>query len=126
MTAIAVSRYVTTVTRMLLLLLMIMMMTEMTLTRGQLTGEPLVHRADDDASALATRLKAFHKETQPVIDYYSKQGKVGTIDATQAMTKVSRGPSPGPTLSGCRILRLRIGTGDDCLLPVKRDSTPRW
>lgn len=39
----------------------------------QLTGEPLIHRSDDQAAALGNRLKAFHKDTKPVVDYYQKQ-----------------------------------------------------
>ena len=33
----------------------------------------LIHRSDDQESALSNRLKAFHKDTKPVIDYYHKQ-----------------------------------------------------
>jgi hypothetical protein len=42
---------------------------------AQLTGEPLIHRSDDQAAALGNRLKAFHKDTKPVIDYYQKQAR---------------------------------------------------
>lgn len=55
-----------------------------------MTGEPLVKRSDDQAAALETRLKAFHKDTQPVIDYYDRQGKVAHINANQDMKKVTK------------------------------------
>ncbi|GAB5037921.1 adenylate kinase b-like [Nannochloropsis oceanica] len=57
--------------------------------KDDLTGEPLIHRSDDQASALKNRLKAFHKDTKPVVDYYAKQGKVATINANQNMSKVT-------------------------------------
>merc|ERR1719309_987613 len=34
------------------------------------TGEPLIQRKDDNEAALVNRLKVFHRETSPVIDYY--------------------------------------------------------
>ena len=33
-------------------------------------------RADDNEETIAKRLKTFHSITQPVIDFYSQQGKV--------------------------------------------------
>jgi len=38
-----------------------------------ITGEPLKRRSDDNPEALRTRLEAFHKQTTPLIDYYSKK-----------------------------------------------------
>lgn len=38
------------------------------------TGEPLIQRKDDTAQVLKSRLEAFHKQTEPVIDYYAKKG----------------------------------------------------
>ncbi len=35
-----------------------------------LTGEPLMQRADDTADKLKTRLDEFHNKTKPVLDYY--------------------------------------------------------
>jgi len=49
----------------------------------QVTGEPLMRRSDDTADKLRSRLKAFHQQTQPVIDYYERAGKNVTIDAKQ-------------------------------------------
>lgn len=49
----------------------------------QLTGEPLMRRSDDTADKLRSRLKAFHQQTQPVIDYYERAGKTVNIDAKQ-------------------------------------------
>jgi len=39
-----------------------------------------VRRADDNEDVVRTRLKAYYAETEPLIDYYRKQGKVRTVD----------------------------------------------
>lgn len=39
-----------------------------------LTGEPLVQRSDDNADTLRKRLATYHDQTDPVADYYKKQG----------------------------------------------------
>ncbi|KAL6518014.1 hypothetical protein OROMI_033715 [Orobanche minor] len=45
------------------------------------TGEPLIQRKDDTAAVLKSRLEAFHKQTEPVIDYYNKKGIVANLPA---------------------------------------------
>ncbi len=55
----------------------------MALNMNQVTGEPLMRRSDDTADKLRSRLKAFHQQTQPVIDYYERAGKNVNIDAKQ-------------------------------------------
>lgn len=42
-----------------------------------------MRRSDDTADKLRSRLKAFHQQTQPVIDYYERAGKTVNIDAKQ-------------------------------------------
>ena len=39
-----------------------------------------VRRKDDNAEVVRSRLKAYHAQTEPLIDYYSRQGKVRTVD----------------------------------------------
>jgi adenylate kinase len=34
------------------------------------TGEPLVQRADDDAATVKKRLAVYHAQTRPLVDYY--------------------------------------------------------
>lgn len=46
------------------------------------TGEPLVRRADDNPETLAKRLKAYHAQTMPLVDYYSKQNLHKSVDAS--------------------------------------------
>ena len=43
------------------------------------TGEPLVRRSDDNEGALKQRLVAYHKQTEPVLKFYSE--KLAVIDA---------------------------------------------
>ncbi|CCH42924.1 hypothetical protein BN7_2470 [Wickerhamomyces ciferrii] len=47
------------------------------------TGEPLIQRSDDNADALAKRLVTYHKQTEPIVDYYKKTGIWGGVDASQ-------------------------------------------
>jgi adenylate kinase len=53
------------------------------------TGEPLIQRPDDNATALVKRLEEFHQKTQPVIDYYAAKGKVVNVTANQEMKNVT-------------------------------------
>ncbi|MBA0834877.1 hypothetical protein Goarm_007198 [Gossypium armourianum] len=53
------------------------------------TGEPLIQRKDDTAAVLKSRLESFHRQTQPVINYYSKKGIVATLHAEKPLTDVT-------------------------------------
>lgn len=37
-------------------------------------------RRDDNAEVVRSRLRAYHTQTEPLIDYYTRQGKVRTVD----------------------------------------------
>ncbi|MBA0685186.1 hypothetical protein Goari_026724 [Gossypium aridum] len=60
------------------------------------TGEPLVQRKDDTAAVLKSRLDAFHKQTQPVIDYYSEKGIVAKLHAEKPPKEVTDEVKKGP------------------------------
>ncbi|WAR16757.1 KAD2-like protein [Mya arenaria] len=47
------------------------------------TGEPLMRRSDDNEEALKTRLKSYHDQTRPLVNYYSKRGIHTAVDASQ-------------------------------------------
>lgn len=47
-------------------------------------GGELYQRPDDKAEVVAERLKVYHTQTQPVINYYQKKGMLKTIDGTSA------------------------------------------
>jgi len=52
------------------------------------TGEPLMQRPDDTASALVKRLQGYHNETVPILNHYSPNGIVKTVNANQKMDGV--------------------------------------
>lgn len=54
------------------------------------TGEPLMQRADDNADALKARLKSYHDQTEPILEYYSPVPtcKITRVNANQDMAKV--------------------------------------
>ncbi len=52
------------------------------------TGEPLMQRADDTASALVKRLAGYHGETVPILKHYGPYGVVKTVNANQDMDGV--------------------------------------
>lgn len=56
--------------------------------KDDITGEPLVHRDDDNADALKTRLQAYHAMTTPLLGYYEKRGILSVIDASKAPADV--------------------------------------
>jgi adenylate kinase len=41
------------------------------------TGEPLIQRPDDVAETVRTRLKVYHDQTKPLVDFYQKLGGDG-------------------------------------------------
>lgn len=57
--------------------------------KDDITGEPLIQRKDDNVDTLGARLDAFHKQTQPVIDFYRKQGKLTEVNAHTTMKDVT-------------------------------------
>jgi len=52
------------------------------------TGEPLIQRPDDTATALVKRLKAYHEQTVPILAHYEPNGIVRTVNANQGMDGV--------------------------------------
>jgi adenylate kinase len=51
-------------------------------TQCEKCGGRLVRRADDEPEAIRTRMRAYHEQTAPVIDWYRRHGtRVCTIDA---------------------------------------------
>lgn len=51
-------------------------------------GHEIVLRKDDKPETVLKRLGIYHKQTQPLIDYYKTAGVLKTIDGTQNMQKV--------------------------------------
>ena len=57
--------------------------------KDDITGEPLMQRKDDTAEVLNKRLKAYHTQTSPILDYYRKQNLLYTVNAMQNMDLVT-------------------------------------
>ena len=53
-----------------------------------LCGGELYIRDDDKPEIVTKRLVAYHEQTQPLIDYYKKEGILKTVDGTQNVDKV--------------------------------------
>ena len=51
-------------------------------------GSELVLRDDDQPETVKNRLKVYHEQTQPLIDYYEKKGVLRTVDGTLPMEEV--------------------------------------
>lgn len=51
-------------------------------------GSELVLRDDDKAETVKNRLDVYHKQTQPLIDFYSARGVLRTVDGTLPMDEV--------------------------------------
>lgn len=43
-------------------------------------GAQLIIRKDDEPQVVLDRLKVYHEQTEPLIDYYTKQGKVRVVN----------------------------------------------
>jgi adenylate kinase len=52
------------------------------------TGEPLIRRADDNPDTLKKRLDTYHEETVPLIGFYQKRNLHHNIDASRKQTVV--------------------------------------
>ena len=51
-------------------------------------GSELVQRDDDKPETVQKRLDVYHEQTQPLIDYYEKQGILKSVDGTVPMEEV--------------------------------------
>jgi adenylate kinase len=54
-----------------------------------LCGSELYQRVDDTAETARTRLDAFNKDTQPLVDYYRAQNKLCEVDGLQPVEVVA-------------------------------------
>ena len=51
-------------------------------------GTPLIQRADDTEATAKNRLEVYDSQTAPLLEFYSKQGILKTVDGDQALDKV--------------------------------------
>ena len=52
-------------------------------------GDALQIRKDDESSVVKQRLATYHEQTEPLKDYYGKQGKLKSIDGTQGIEQTA-------------------------------------
>ena len=50
--------------------------------KDDITGEKLVQREDDKEKIVESRLKTYYKLTEPLVEYYKKEGLLKEIDGT--------------------------------------------
>lgn len=48
-------------------------------------GGTLVQRKDDQIETIKNRLEVYHKETEPLVDYYKNQGKLQTVHGSDSV-----------------------------------------
>ena len=53
-----------------------------------LCGNPLYHRDDDKEEAIMNRLGVYKTQTQPLIDYYTKEGMMVTVNGAADISEV--------------------------------------
>ncbi len=51
-------------------------------------GGNVVQRDDDHVDVIQNRLKVYHRQTAPLVEFYSKQGKLRSLDASLPMAEV--------------------------------------
>lgn len=53
-------------------------------------GSELTQRSDDREDVVQERLKVYHAQTKPLIEYYEKKGVIHHVDGTQSPEKVNK------------------------------------
>lgn len=53
-------------------------------------GKELVIRKDDEPATVLGRLKTYHEQTEPLKDYYTKQGKLTTVEGAEELEETTR------------------------------------
>jgi adenylate kinase len=51
-------------------------------------GGELIQRDDDNAATIGSRLEVYRKQTEPLIEFYRRRGKLKTIDAQGSIEEV--------------------------------------
>lgn len=51
-------------------------------------GSELILRSDDEPDTVLKRLKVYHEQTQPLIDYYKGRGTLRSVDGTQDIEQI--------------------------------------
>jgi adenylate kinase len=54
------------------------------------TGEPLITRKDDEPATVKNRLKVYHRETEPLIEFYEKKGLLVNINGDHEVPQLQK------------------------------------
>jgi adenylate kinase len=60
-------------------------------------GSPVVQRADETVEAITNRLAVYHEQTEPLVDYYTRQGMllaVEDLDTVKVAATIVDGVAP--------------------------------
>ncbi len=57
-------------------------------TQCSACGKPLVQRDDDKEDTVRNRLKVYHEQTAPLVDFYQKEGKLQSVDGDRPMDEI--------------------------------------
>lgn len=58
-------------------------------TKCSVEGATLIQRDDDKAETVLNRLTVYHQKTAPLIDFYTKEGTLRTVDGSAGLEDVS-------------------------------------
>ena len=53
-------------------------------------GKELIIRKDDEPETVLSRLKTYHEQTEPLKDYYGKQGKLKTVEGQEDLEETTK------------------------------------
>ncbi len=56
--------------------------------KDDVTGEPLIHRSDDNRETIRSRMEIYHQKTVPVSSFYAEKGLLYTIDTMKPIDVV--------------------------------------
>lgn len=69
-------------------------------TRCARCGGMLARRSDDEVAVIAERLKLYHRESEPLLEYYRKRSTFFAVDGAQPASEVTNALSAA--IEGCR------------------------
>ncbi|OGL73411.1 adenylate kinase [Candidatus Uhrbacteria bacterium RIFCSPHIGHO2_02_FULL_60_10] len=53
-------------------------------------GSPLIQRSGDTVDAIKKRLELYHRDTEPIVDYYRRQGLLHEIDGNRPIDVIEK------------------------------------
>ncbi len=57
--------------------------------RCEKCGEALIIRADDTPETIKSRLKVYHSQTEPLVEFYKKKGNLVSVNGEAELTKIT-------------------------------------